>query len=136
MALTPKQERFVQLWQRLGNKSEAYRQAYDCSNMNDKQIHEEASKLSNNPKITQRFEELQSASAEKHSVTIDDLTAKLNKAYAIGEEKKSAPGMVQAVMGLAKIHGMVTDKAEVHHSGSIEVRVINLAFDDEAPGND
>ena len=136
MALTPKQEKFAQLWHELGNKSEAYRQAYDCSGMTDKQVHEEASKLSGNPKVSQRFLELQRTALEQHSVTIDSLTEKLNKAYEVGNERKSASGMVQAVMGLAKIHGMVTDKAEIHHSGSVEVRIINMAFDDGAPGSD
>ena len=136
MALTQKQEKFAQLWHELGNKSEAYRQAYDCSTMSDKSINDEASKLSGNPEITQRFLELQQAALEQHSVTIDSLTEKLNKAYEVGNERKSASGMVQAVMGLAKIHGMVTDKAEIHHSGSVEVRIINMAFDDGAPGSD
>ena len=136
MALTPKQEKFAQLWHELGNKSEAYRQAYDCRNMSDAAINVEASKLADNPKITLRFDELQQAASEQHCVTIDLLTEKLNKAYEVGNERKSASGMVQAVMGLAKIHGMVTDKAEIHHSGSVEVRIINMAFDDGAPGSD
>ena len=31
--LTPKQEKFCQLYIELGNASEAYRQSYDCSKM-------------------------------------------------------------------------------------------------------
>lgn len=75
--LTVKQEKFARIWFETGNKSEAYRQAYDCEGMSDKQINEEASKLSNNPKVTQRFEELQDRAAQASDITHDRITREL-----------------------------------------------------------
>ncbi|EPZ98572.1 terminase small subunit, partial [Glaesserella parasuis] len=40
--LTPKQEKFCQLYIELGNASEAYRQAYDCSKMSNETINTKA----------------------------------------------------------------------------------------------
>lgn len=69
MALTKKQEIFAQEYVKCDNKSQAYRIAYDTANMSDKQVWEEASKLSKDPKVTQRIAELKEIAAdvaEKH----------------------------------------------------------------------
>ena len=51
--LTPKQQTFVLHYTiNGGNATEAYRQAYDCSKMQDNSITVEASKLLKNPNIT------------------------------------------------------------------------------------
>ncbi|QPB42213.1 terminase small subunit [Rodentibacter haemolyticus] len=75
--LTPKQEKFCQLYIELGNASEAYRQAYDCSKMTTKTINEEAVKLLNNPKITPRVEELQNEHKQRHNLTVDQVISDL-----------------------------------------------------------
>lgn len=51
--LTPKQEKFCQLYIELGNASEAYRQSYDCSKMASKTINEVAARMLTNCKIAQ-----------------------------------------------------------------------------------
>lgn len=56
--LTDKEESYSQLVVKLGNKSEALRQSYDCSGMSDKTINEKASKLSKKDNISTRIEEL------------------------------------------------------------------------------
>lgn len=58
MELTGKEEKYSQLVVKLGNKTEALKQSYDCSNMTDKTINEKASKLSKENKISTRIEEL------------------------------------------------------------------------------
>lgn len=58
MALTDKQENFVQNIIKGMNQSDAYRAAYDAENMTDKSIHEKASELSKNVKVTARLDEL------------------------------------------------------------------------------
>lgn len=62
--LTIKQEAFCQAYVRLGDKSAAYREVYSCSNMKPETIHERASRLSNEYKVSTRIEELQSKARE------------------------------------------------------------------------
>jgi phage terminase small subunit len=54
--LTPKQERWFQLYMEIGNGSEAYRRAYNCALMSGRAIRVEASKLINHPEVIRRRE--------------------------------------------------------------------------------
>lgn len=67
--LTIKQENFCNYYVECGNASEAYRRAYNAGKMTDKQVWEESSKLLNNPKVTQRVEELKSELSSMANVT-------------------------------------------------------------------
>lgn len=51
--LTPKQEKFCQLYIELGNASEAYRQSYDCQDMKSESINRLAKKELDKIKISQ-----------------------------------------------------------------------------------
>ena len=62
--LTPQQECFCQEVAKGENQSQAYRAAYKHQKMTAKQIHEEASKLAANPKVSQRISALQAIGAE------------------------------------------------------------------------
>jgi phage terminase small subunit len=62
--LTPQQEKFCQEIARGLNQSDAYRAAYKAGKMTPKQIHEEASKLAANPKVSQRVAQLQRLAAD------------------------------------------------------------------------
>lgn len=75
--LTAKQEKFARVWFETGNKSEAYRQAYDCSGMSDETINNEASKLSKNHEVTTRFEEFQDRASKASDITHDRITREL-----------------------------------------------------------
>lgn len=77
MALTPKQEKFCIEYIKTGNKSEAYRLAYDTENMSDETIHVKANELSNNGKVRVRIEELQKDIAERNKIDIDELVQTL-----------------------------------------------------------
>ena len=56
--LTPKQEQFVQNIVKGMSQADAYRSAYASKNMKDKTIHEAASRLMNDSKISARLSEL------------------------------------------------------------------------------
>lgn len=75
--LTAKQEKFVRIWFETGNKSEAYRRAYDCESMNAETINKRASELSKNGEVTGRFNELQDRSAKASDITHDRITREL-----------------------------------------------------------
>ena len=62
--LTEKQEKFCQFYLDTdGNASEAYRMAYDASNMQPNSVWNTASILLDNPKVTQRIDEIRAERA-------------------------------------------------------------------------
>lgn len=79
MELTGKEEKYSQLVVKLGNKTEALKQSYDCSNMTDKTINEKASRLSNSDKISTRIEELRTAGKKRNNIDVDFITQGLLK---------------------------------------------------------
>jgi phage terminase small subunit len=80
--LTLKQEAFCQAYIRLGDKSAAYREAYNCSRLKDKSVNELASTLSKNIKVAPRIKELQSKVADiaekKFNITSEEMLRHLN----------------------------------------------------------
>lgn len=90
--LTEKQERFCQFYfDTEGNASEAYRMAYDTSNMQPNSIWNAASLLLDNPKVTQRIDEIRAERAENtrierkkvEQVLMDIVTADPNDLYIV-----------------------------------------------------
>lgn len=73
MKLSVKQENFCNYYIECGNASEAYRRAYSCSKMKEKQIWEESSKLLNSPKVSQRIKELQEELKKKSDITKEEV---------------------------------------------------------------
>jgi len=112
--LTPKQEAFAMAYVESGNASKAYKAAYYVNeNTNNNSISVEASKLKNSPKITLRILEMQEDMRERLEVTIDGLTKELEYARVTAQENGQASAMVSATMGKAKLHGVLTDKAQI-----------------------
>lgn len=72
MKLTPKQEKFCNIYLECGNASEAYRRAYSCSNMKDKQIWEESCKLLTRPNVAQRIDQLRAGMEQRSNFTKDN----------------------------------------------------------------
>lgn len=111
--LTLKQEAIAQAYiENGGNQSEAYRTAYDAEDMSDEVIWKEASLLFKNPKVAVRVLELQGDHRERHNVTVDTITTELDEAKDLAKDEKQPAAMTGAIMGKAKIHGLITDKKE------------------------
>jgi len=66
--LTPKQEKFANLYVELGNASEAYRKAYDVSNPDADWIASKASHILSEDNIRTRVEELRNEVKEEHKI--------------------------------------------------------------------
>ncbi len=96
-----------------GNKSEAYRTAYNAENMADETIWVKACELFKQDKVAVRVLELQEAHRERHNVTVDTITRELDENRDVAKEEKQSAAMTAATMGKAKIHGLVTDKKEL-----------------------
>ena len=112
--LTLKQEAFAMAYIESGNASMAYKAVYNVNgNTSDNTISVEACKLRNTPKITLRILELQELAQVRHSITVDSLTDELEFARVTALENGQASAAVSASMAKAKLHGLLTDKAEV-----------------------
>ena len=119
MSLTPKQEEFAQQWYATGNKTEAYRRAYNCAGMSESTINKRASELSLDGKIAGRFAELQKAGQEETKTTVRDLDAMLKDAVELAKSISNPSAIVSAVTALAKLHGLnAPDKQHVDHSSA------------------
>ncbi len=119
MNLTPKQEAFCLAYIETGNASEAYRQAYDAENMKPETVNRKAKVELDKGKIRARLDELQEAHRERHNVTVDSLTGELVEDRELARKNEQASAAINAVMGKAKLHGLLTDK--VQHSGSVSL---------------
>lgn len=113
--LTPKQEAAAQAYVECGDKSEAYRRCYVTSGMKPATINRAAFELFENPKMTARVQELQEMHRRRHMVTVDSLTAELDDLKERATIDKQYSPAVTAVMGKAKLHGLLIDKNE--HTG-------------------
>ena len=124
-ALTPKQEKFSQLIA-AGDKSfsDCYRLAYDTQRMNDKQIHEEASKLSSHPKVTQRVAQINAPVINKTQVKREDIIVSLQRAVDLAEQTAQTGAMVSALRELGKlIDAYPAEKKELTVSDDIVARL-------------
>ena len=79
--LTQKEEKFVEVWMLTGNKSRAYREAYDCEKSKESTVNENACRLSKDSKIASRFNELQQDVANLCGIT---KATQVNEFRAVG----------------------------------------------------
>ncbi len=115
MALTPKQEAFVQAYHRLSNQRAAYREAYDAENMSDPVVDNKASLLLKKGEVRVRLDEMRERVAKKTEISVETITGMLAKAYKRADDVGQASAAVAAAMGLAKLHGLITDKQQTTH---------------------
>lgn len=103
--LTPKQERFCQMYIETGNATEAYRLSYNAENMKATTIMPKASKMLIQDKIEARIKSLQQVHQQRHMITVENLTERLTQAEMLAHEERHPGAVVSAVMGIARIHG-------------------------------
>lgn len=115
--LTAKQEAFALAYIETANASEAYRRAYNVRpDTKPESIWQEACRTLANENVAKRVMELQEAARERAMVTVEGLTAELEDARLLAmSDEKGASAAVSAIMGKAKLHGLLIDKKE--HSG-------------------
>ena len=111
----PNEEAFVQKWHETGNKSEAYRYAFEkSSKWKDETVHNNASKMSKKCEVLARFKELQQSTAKHHGITIESLLDELNenRKAALTAETPQASAANAATMGKARLCGLDIQKVE------------------------
>lgn len=131
-----KQQKFIMRYiQNGGNASEAYRYAYDCTNMSDKAINVEASKMLKNPNVTLWIEYYQ---GNVQDFINEEIMYSTNDAFQELEElqKKSMNSSktyniaMKAIENKCKLKGLFTDKVEV--SGGTTVQMGSVEVDGSA----
>ena len=108
--LTPKQEKFCQVYIETGNASEAYRQAYNAEKMRPDTVNNKAYGLLQKGGIRARLDELRAEHKKRHEITVDTLVAELEEARKLAFETDKAAAAVSATMGKAKMLGLVVGK--------------------------
>ena len=93
--LTPKQEKFCNLYIKLGNASEAYRQAYEVTNKQADWIASKASHYLAQDNIRTRVAELQEQTKQKHSIDRDyiikgllEIISDVDYTFNLGKDSK------------------------------------------------
>jgi phage terminase small subunit len=126
MKLTPKQEKFSQLYVKLGNASEAYRQSYNCGKMKTESIHRKAKELLDNVKISARIGQLSTQLAKNHDIDKDFILNEYMQLLLSCKEEgmdgqgtlKDRTNWAKALAQLTKMLGLdAPDKQEILHKG-------------------
>lgn len=111
MPLTPKQEAFARRYVETGNASDAYRFAYDTSNMAVETVWDEAHNLTRHPEVSPRIKALQDEKLAEVDVTASDI---VRVAWDIARDGEASHGSrVSALALLAKRHHEFSDKHEI-----------------------
>ena len=106
--LTPKQAAFVReyLTDRNGTQA-AIRAGYS-----QKTAEVTASRLLRNVKVKQAVAKGEEKHAERCAVTLESITLELEKDRELARQSSQPSAAIAASMGIAKLHGLVIDKAE------------------------
>lgn len=113
--LTIKQEKFARQYvgPAEGNASEAYRKSYAATNMSAESIHVTACRLLLNPKVALMVDQLKAEQANQNAITIEEITAGLRRAAESATAAGQHSASTQALLGLAKLGGLLIEKRQV-----------------------
>ena len=106
--MTPKQERFAQEYMVDMNATAAAKRA----GYSEHTAMEQGYQLLQKPSVRLAIQDLQAELRERTAVTVESVTHQLREAYDVAESNGQAGAMVQASMGIAKLHGLLVDKIE------------------------
>ena len=134
--LTVKQENFCQAYLRLGDKSAAYREAYDCENMKAETIHVKASELASIGKVAVRIAELRDEAAERNKISLDEIIGSMaevvrfdiaelydedNKLKSIHFIPKSTRNSITQIEVFEEFQGQGSERQLIGHTKKIRV---------------
>ena len=106
--LTATQEKFIKAFSKHSNASEAYRSAYS-NKMRSKTVWEAASRLSNNPKVIARLDQLSAEKEQNNRMfTLSYEDKIINKLWDIVDTSKNNRVRVKALELLGRSCGLFT----------------------------
>lgn len=124
---SPKRERFAQELAKGKSQVEAYESAgYKPHDSN-------AAKLANDPEIIGRVSEIIGRAALRAEVTVASILSELDEVRELAVNIEQPGPAVQAIMGKAKVAGLLIDKAEVKVVTLAELveEALNMPAEDE-----
>jgi hypothetical protein len=124
--LTPKQENFVRAIWKGQTQRQAYKANYNTKNMSDEVVDVKACELMKNGKVAVRLHELQERAARSTQRTVESIDQMLDEAYELarGDEDRwpNPAAMINAAIGIAKLHGLIIDKKSIDHGGTVTMK--------------
>lgn len=119
--LTPKQEKFVQSLIQGMSQADAYRSAYATKNMSDKTIHEAASRLVSDSKVSARLAELRKQTTKE---TIMSAQKRLEWLTGLIEDKDVSIGdKLKAADIMNKMQGEYIQKVEAEVTNAVNINI-------------
>ena len=119
--LTPKQEVFVQNIIKGMSQADAYRSAYSAKKMSDKTIHEAASRLMADSKISARVNELRGQVVKETIMTAQQRLEWLTG--LIGDKDVSIGDKLKAADIMNKMQGEYTQKVEASVTNAVNINI-------------
>jgi len=110
--LTAKQESACLKYLECGDKSEAYRHAYNTSNMKPETINRNAHALFKNNKIATRVAELQAKIERRTEITVEKILKQLEEDREFARRLANPSSAVRVTELLGKHLGMFVDRFE------------------------
>lgn len=109
--LNPQQEKFVRL---LGTGSMTQQAAYEAAyGAGGKVAEVNAARLLSNARFRSRLAEIQAENAYAAQVTVGYISQELRNVYQLAVADRQYGAATQAMLGLAKLHGMLVDRSEI-----------------------
>ncbi len=99
--LTPKKEKFCQEMAKLGNQRQAYKKAYNCENMKDETIDNNAYKLMQDNEIITRLKELSDEIKNANIADAQEIQEALTRLIR-GEVKEEVPMVIDNELEMAR----------------------------------
>lgn len=119
--LTPKQEKFVQGIIQGMSQADAYRSAYATKNMSDKTIHEAASRLVADSKVSARLSELREQMTKETIMSAQKRLEWLTE--AIGNKDISVTDKLRAIDLMNKMQGEYVQKVEAEVTNAVNINI-------------
>jgi phage terminase small subunit len=111
--LNPRQEAFAQNLVANGMNATAAYKAAGYSAKKDVTARNGAHELLTNPYVAARVSELQKLAAVKHGISLESLTRDLLRLRDRADQLEQISAAVAALALVAKMHGLITDKAQI-----------------------
>ena len=119
--LTPKQEKFVQSLIQGMSQADAYRSAYATKNMSDKTIHEAASRLVADSKVSARLSELREMMTKETIMSAQKRLEWLTE--AIADKDIAVNDKLKAIDIMNKMQGEYTQKVQAEVTNAVNINI-------------
>ena len=119
--LTAKQEKFVQNIIQGMSQADAYRSAYSTKNMSDKTIHEAASRLVADSKVSARLSELRQQLTKSTIMSAQERLEWLTK--LINSKEESTSDKLKAADIMNKMQGEYVQKVEAAVTNAVNINI-------------